>query len=391
MSSSNPTDIVELLFEGPEKKLIFDFKRSSSSTSRGLRNVDTSGWEHMLDSIGCKILSTLSNESMDSYVLSESSLFVYPLQVMLKTCGATTLLNCVPTLLRFAGEQGLEVEFVTYCRKNFMFPTKQLFPHTSFDSEIAILKKHLNGEGDAYVLGPVTGEHWYLYTCDRCTVNMDEEVSQTLEIMMTNLDMGVMRRFFKSDSSFVSAAQLTADLGLDQFLPGAVTDEWMFEPCGFSLNACAGKAYYTIHVTPEDTHSYVSFETNIESLARIDALIKHVLSVFRPGKFSVALFTDHAAKAVGAHHLDLRATSFDSFIRVHKTTTELEGDVLATLANYVLVHQATPKSRERFHRKGFHLQPSLPVGALDVVHQQEDIVEDGKPEADSCSSAAEQQ
>lgn len=350
------TDIVELLFEGPEKKLMVDFV-DSTENPEGLRNVSRDGWEKMLDTIGCKILSSLSTEKLDSYVLSESSLFVYPFQVMLKTCGTTTLLNCVPLLLEFAEQQGLVVECVTYCRKNFMFPTKQLFPHTSFDTEIATLKDHFDGEGDAYVLGPVTGEHWYLYVLDRCEVDMMKEVAQTLEIMMTDLDQEVMQRFVK-DENFSSSAELTAELGLDKFLDGAVTDGWMFEPCGFSLNACAGDAYYTIHVTPEDTHSYVSFETNIESIRHIDALITHVISVFRPGKFSVALFTDHVAAAVDAHHTDLKMASFGDFVRLHKTSVELEGDVLVTLANYVKHHHAKPKALALLHKR-FQLQPSM--------------------------------
>mmetsp|Transcript_11225 Transcript_11225/g.16838 ORF Transcript_11225/g.16838 Transcript_11225/m.16838 type:complete len:391 (+) Transcript_11225:201-1373(+) len=347
-------------FEGPEKKLEIDFRPiqtatgaaacssspplpiSSSSNSpgevgksvttddgvtfklTGMRQIRANQWKQMLDLVGCKILSEKSNAYMDMYVLSESSLFVYPRHIMIKTCGTTTLLKGVPLLLEFAKSLSLEVEFVMYCRKNFMFPAAQLHPHSSFDCEIDALKQLFNG--DAYVLGPLTGEHWNLYIADYSRQDPENEMSQTLEIMMTELDREVMSYFHKAHPSYESAQQTTKDLGLDTLLGTShtsTTDEFMFDPCGYSLNAFSGNVYYTIHITPEDFQSYVSFETNLRSVKSFDAIIKHVLAVFKPAKFSVSLFTDYAAAAEDYHYSGISPLSFPGFVRTHKTTQEI--------------------------------------------------------------------
>lgn len=60
--------------------------------------------------------------------------------MMLKTCGTTTLLRCLPRLLEFTAALGMELEWVGYSRKNYSFPGDQCFPHSSFDQELAYLK-----------------------------------------------------------------------------------------------------------------------------------------------------------------------------------------------------------------------------------------------------------
>ena len=299
----------------------------------------------MLTAAACRILSELSTEQMHSYVLSESSLFVYPFQMVIKTCGTTTLLNCVPKMLEYARACGLEVRFVTYCRKNFMFPFQQLPPHSSFKSEVEVLQQLFSGPkdctpGDAYILGPVTGEHWYFYVADFTDANPLEEHKQCLEIMMTELDRDVMQQFYKREG-VPEGKELTVHLGLDRLLGTvASTDEFSFDPCGYSLNAISGEGfYYTIHITPEETHSYVSFETNVESLASFDDLVRKVVSIFRPGKFSVSIFTDHAAQAAGTHRQNLESIECSpelGYFRTHKTTQEFDADYSVTLANYSL-------------------------------------------------------
>lgn len=50
--------------------------------------------------------------------------------------------------------------------------------------------------------------------------------------------------------------------GIQDLLPNSYIDDYVFEPCGYSMNGTEGKAFSTIHVTPEDGFSYASFEVN---------------------------------------------------------------------------------------------------------------------------------
>ena len=176
-------------FEGAEKVLEIDFvekelqERGSAAdvpahdhrakgSDAGMRAVSRLEWDSILDLAQCKILTHESNNFLDSYVLSESSLFVYSHKIVLKTCGTTTLLRCIPALLEAAAKAGLVVEWISFTRKDFLFPNRQAFPHTSFDEEVKYLLAHFP-EGSAYVLGPITGEpstvlEYVRVICDAC-------------------------------------------------------------------------------------------------------------------------------------------------------------------------------------------------------------------------------
>lgn len=71
-------------------------------------------------------MSSRSNHELDAYVLSESSLFVYPERLMLKTCGTTELLAAVPLLLSLAAGLHMSPRHVKYSRASFLFPEKQV-------------------------------------------------------------------------------------------------------------------------------------------------------------------------------------------------------------------------------------------------------------------------
>ena len=95
-----PSD-TENAFEGPEKLLEMWFV-PGDGCGLGLRKITRADWEVMLGLVHCKVLSTLSSDSCDAYLLSESSFFVFAHKLILKTCGTTSLLLGIDAILDLA-------------------------------------------------------------------------------------------------------------------------------------------------------------------------------------------------------------------------------------------------------------------------------------------------
>src|SRR3546814_830505 len=122
-------------FEGPEKNLEVCFQPGVGPDG-GCRNLTRDELDELCAEAKCTILSKITNQYLDAYVLSESSLFVYEYKMVLKTCGTTTLLKCLALLLKMTKQLGMELEWVGYSRKNYTFPGDQMWPHCSFSEEM---------------------------------------------------------------------------------------------------------------------------------------------------------------------------------------------------------------------------------------------------------------
>ena len=398
-------------FEGPEKLLEVWFSASpdalpASTAGAGLKVVPSETWSEMLDLVNCKVLSIIESEQVDAYLLSESSMFVFPHKLILKTCGTTTLLCGLPKILEIAALQAnfphvvgnLSIGRATaahpyrvfYSRKNFLFPDRQRGPHRSWRDEVKSLDRLFLG-GSAYMIGKMNGEHWYLYLTEPNTIltppatpdrqetktrllefpsaklghmSFDEEDDdETLEVLMTDLDVQNAKQFYLDHASAVAEGQYyeqahkarqearealgvindnaddlidifdnsesgsdTASLTFPQELsneghalgtvvsescglstiypkdeyPDSRIDAYLFTPCGFSANGVIPVAkgpcsshYFTVHVTPEPHCSYASFETNVPTRQPCHeraSVIEQVVSIFKPGRFTVTLF-----------------------------------------------------------------------------------------------------
>lgn len=206
----------------------------------------------MLDLVNCKVLSIVESEHVDAYLLSESSMFVFPHKLILKTCGTTTLLSGLPRILEIAalfakfphrvanqktGTGTAAIPYrVFYSRKNFLFPDRQRGPHRSWRDEVKSLDRLFLG-GSAYMIGKMNGEHWYLYLTEPNTIltppstperretetkmlnlplskvaltacdEYDDDQDETLELLMTDLDSDNAKQFYLDHASAVAEGQ----------------------------------------------------------------------------------------------------------------------------------------------------------------------------------------
>jgi S-adenosylmethionine decarboxylase len=64
----------------------------------------------------------------------------------------------------------MEIDWVGYDRKNLTFPDAQQWPHSNFGDEIQYLRSHSKLQdrlkGSGYILGPITGDHWFVFVAD---------------------------------------------------------------------------------------------------------------------------------------------------------------------------------------------------------------------------------
>ncbi|KIR33586.1 S-adenosylmethionine decarboxylase proenzyme [Cryptococcus deuterogattii MMRL2647] len=287
---------------------------------QGLRKVPRDVWEEMLDIVKCKVLSMVEGDDLDAYLLSESSLFVAPHVLILKTCGTTLNLLGLYRIIEIAREYcGFSnVWRCFYSRKSFFFPERQQGPHKDWRDEVQFLDSVFGTAGAAYTVGPMNRDHWLLYlttpnsqpilpsdpkpsTLSLPASSPSSSISApafsssstityqdtTLEILMTHLSPTARAPFFHDSDSFASPSTtpghvlgeaISRKLGIDELFSKEETtlDSFGFDPCGYSANAVIGSGlpvsgkdgkegggYFTIHVTPEEGWSYASFECNV--------------------------------------------------------------------------------------------------------------------------------
>ncbi|EJD52354.1 S-adenosylmethionine decarboxylase [Auricularia subglabra TFB-10046 SS5] len=438
-------------FEGPEKLLEIWFAPYASAMPPvrdhpdtipggadggrvGLRCVKRQAWEDMLDLVKCKVLSVVEGSQIDAYLLSESSLFVFPHKLILKTCGTTLNLLGLPRILAIAADV-CDVHKVWRCfysRKSFMFPERQSGPHRDWGAEVQYLDDIFKdaGGGAAYTVGKVNGDHWLLYMTTPHAPDPDMELTEeddgpedyTIELLMSDLAPDTRAPFFtegkfapgedENAAEQAHALALSSQLGISAIFPERATrlDAYSFVPCGYSANALvalppsdpdvphqshhADEGYYTIHVTPEEGWSYASFECNVQlssgdhspSASRrkgkarmpdLQTLVQRVVQIFQPGRLSLTLFVSAPASPPASLESSRSNTPYAS---------ESESNMSSSISSLTSVSSVEPdddavdcKETPRVAPKTAQL-PAAATFKLDARVAEEDLFPEGQVE-----------
>lgn len=262
-----------MFFEGSEKKV-----EIIVGDSINLLDQPRDFWSQMVAYAGAKILSEISNENCTAYLLSESSLFVWKDHLTMITCGTTTLVKAVKFFTNHFDSKNMEA--LIYERKNEYFPHLQ---STNFFSDVKYLKN--SALGSCYRFGQPDEHHLMLFEMNKPYKPSSDDV--TFELLMYNLQ-GKAKEILNSPDHTIE--QVRDLMKLDEIFPGFEVDDYLFQPCGYSLNALKGPHYYTVHVTPEEIGSYVSFETNVDINETVKHQLSHILEIFQPESFDLIWF-----------------------------------------------------------------------------------------------------
>ena len=259
-----------MVFEGTEKK----FELVCAPGGPDLRELGAAFWHEVVAASRAQVLSTIHSDSVDAYLLSESSLFVWSDRALMITCGTTRLTDAAELVVRRLGGHGA-LDFFIYERKNEVFPHQQ---PTHFLSDAARLKELIPGSG--WQFGPEDEHHLFLFHMDRKSDARDAEV--TAELLMCGLSPRARALFGPWSGDEAGPIE-----GMGEILEGFEVDDFRFQPQGYSLNALRGDRYITVHVTPEERGSYASFETNAWSASELSGVLHKVLGVFEPRAFDL--------------------------------------------------------------------------------------------------------
>jgi S-adenosylmethionine decarboxylase len=299
-----------LFFEGTEKKAEIILTKQSFSLVSDVANIT---WQNMVQSCNARILSTIENTQCKAFLLSESSLFVWHDRCVILTCGVTRLINAVEFFIQHFSINNIEQ--ITYQRKNEFIASAQL---TSFKDDVQHLAQAING--NAYLLGNLDHHHHHVFFA-RKTPNNKQQLS-VYEFLAYNIGSNASKLLNQPN---LNTSIIRKYLNLTDLLVGFYLDDFAFSPLGYSLNAIKENFYFTMHITPQETHSYISVEANFN----LSMLIPKLLDILNPASYDLLCFNDDNFAATINH------PTVNNYVCFAHVAQELQPEHRVSFASFV--------------------------------------------------------
>lgn len=231
-----------MFFEGAEKRITIIMNRN-------IKNIyNPTWWEHHIKDIGCNILSMISNNFYDIYLLSESILLVSDTQILIKTCGITSPLQILSII------DNSFISNIIYSHPDFLNINAQPLLYQNSNNIINFIQKYLDL--------PLFAQK--LLFLNSITNNL---YSNHNEIILWD--------FTWNDKFIDIIRSALSDWQIDDFI---------FEPQGYSLNGCKQEQYITIHCTPNKECSYISIEYKGD--IKLD-VFQNIVDLLKPNKLGI--------------------------------------------------------------------------------------------------------
>ena len=277
------------LFEGSEKKLEVIIDRRNID----LRTLGLPFWTSIVKASSAEIISSISSQDCDAYLLSESSLFVWSDRFTMITCGQTKLIDAATLFIK---ETPYSIASLFFQRKNELFPEMQ---HTNFEEDVRTLQSILGGT--IYHFGEQHYNHIFHYEASPLLHNTNyAQEDTTIELLMYNLGPSASEVFLDQTKEKIHTL-----LGKTNLFTTFNTDEFLFEPFGYSVNGLKEEHYFTIHVTPQKECSYTSFETNVP-VHQATTVIQELVRALDPKHFDTVVFCDQPCAPIIPCHVPLQ-------------------------------------------------------------------------------------
>ena len=219
-----------------------------------------------------------------------------------------------------------KVKHVIYQRKNEYFAHEQA---SCFGDDIKCLSQYVNGK--AFRFGELDSHHNYVFHQDNDYLASIHD--KTYELLAYQISSEASKVLTTAN---LSAEKIREFLTIDLLLPGFLIDDFVFEPYGYSLNAIKGQQYLTIHVTPQEDSSYVSFESNLNLIE----LAPQILAVLEPASFDLITFNEFDAEQLLLNYVP------SQYISQSLVCHKLNNGYLVSFANFIKPQRAFTGAKE---------------------------------------------